>query len=67
MRPAFVIVASTVPVLALALPDDTTLSRLLVGTWHDYRHDAQYRADGTWIHRTKATTPGENGGLNTAG
>jgi len=49
MRPAFVIVASTVPVLALALPDDTTLSRLLVGTWHDYRHDAQYRADGTWI------------------
>ena len=49
MRPAFVIVASTVPVLALALPDDTTLSRLLVGTWHDYRHDTQYRADRTWI------------------
>ena len=49
MRAAFVIVASIVPVLALALPDDATLSGLLVGTWHDYRHDTQYRADRTWI------------------
>ena len=49
MRTAFVIVASIVPVLALALPDDASLSGLLVGTWHDYRHDTQYRADGTWM------------------
>ena len=49
MRTAFVIFALTVPVIALALPDDATLSRLLVGTWHGHRHDTQYRADGTWI------------------
>jgi len=49
MRTAFVIVALIVPSIALALPDDATLSRLLVGTWHGHRHDTQYRADGTWI------------------
>jgi hypothetical protein len=49
MRTAFVIVALIVPVIALALPDDATLSRLLAGTWHGHRHDTQYRADGTWI------------------
>jgi hypothetical protein len=49
MRTVLVIVALIVPVMALALPDDATLSRLLVGTWHSYRHDTQYRADGTWI------------------
>jgi hypothetical protein len=49
MRSAFVIVALIVPVIALAVPDDATLSRLLVGTWHGHRHDTQYRADGTWI------------------
>jgi hypothetical protein len=49
MRTAFVIVALIVPVIALALPDDATLSGLLVGTWHGHRHDTQYRADGTWI------------------
>ena len=49
MRAAFVIVALIVPVIALAFPDDATLSRLLVGTWHGHRHDTQYRADGTWI------------------
>ena len=49
MRTAFVIVALIVPSIALALPDDGTLSRLLVGTWHGHRHDTQYRADGTWI------------------
>ena len=37
------------PVIALALPDDATLSRLLVGTWHGRRHDTEYRANGTWI------------------
>ena len=49
MRAAFVIVALIVPVIALAFPDDATLSRFLVGTWHGHRHDTQYRADGTWI------------------
>jgi hypothetical protein len=49
MRAAFVIVALIVPVIALALPHDATLSRLLVGTWRGHRHDTQYRADGTWI------------------
>ena len=49
MRTALVIVALIVPAIALALPDDATLSRLLVGTWHDYRHDTQYRADRIWI------------------
>src|SRR5437773_6251306 len=49
MRVTLVIVALIAPVIALALPDDATLSRLLVGTWHSYRHDTQYRADGAWI------------------
>jgi hypothetical protein len=49
MRAALVIGALIVPSIALALPDDATLSRLLVGTWHGHRHDTQYRADGTWI------------------
>jgi hypothetical protein len=34
MRKVFFIVALLAPVIALALPDDATLSRLLVGTWH---------------------------------
>jgi hypothetical protein len=49
MRAAFVIAALIVPVIALALPDDATLSLLLVGTWHGHRHDTQYRADGMWV------------------
>ncbi len=50
MRTGFFIVALILPVIApLVLPDDATLSRLLVGTWHGHRHDTQYRADGTWI------------------
>src|SRR6266487_4495125 len=49
MRAALFIVALIAPAIALALPDDATLSRLLVGTWHGHRHDTQYRADGTWI------------------
>lgn len=49
MRSVFVIAAVLAPVIALALPDDATLSRLLVGTWHGPRHETQYRADGTWI------------------
>src|SRR5206468_6731054 len=49
MRRALFVAALVLPVIALALPDDATLSRLLVGTWHGHRHDTQYRADGTWI------------------
>ena len=49
MRSAFVIVGFLAPVIAFALPDDATLSRLLVGTWRGHRHETQYRADGTWI------------------
>jgi len=49
MRSVFVVVGFLAPVIALALPDDATLSRLLVGTWHGPRHETQYRADGTWI------------------
>ena len=49
MRYAFFLFALIAPAIALALPDDATLSRLLVGTWHGHRHDTQYRADGTWI------------------
>ena len=50
MRYAFFLFALILPVIApQLLPDDATLSRLLVGTWHGHRHDTQYRADGTWI------------------
>jgi hypothetical protein len=49
MRATLVIVALIAPVIVLALPEDATLSRLLVGTWHGHRHDTEYRADGTWI------------------
>jgi hypothetical protein len=43
------VAAFLAPVIALALPDDATLTRLLVGTWHGHRHDTEYRADGTWV------------------
>jgi hypothetical protein len=49
MGRAFLVVALIVPNIALALPDDGTLSRLLVGTWKGPRHETQYRADGTWV------------------
>ena len=46
---ALVIVALVVPAIVLALPDDATLSPLLVGTWRGPRHQTVYRADGTWM------------------
>jgi hypothetical protein len=49
MPGAFFVAAFVLPGMAQLLPDDATLSRLLVGTWHGHRHDTQYRADGTWI------------------
>lgn len=49
MRTILVIVALIVPAIALALPDDASLTRLLIGTWQGPRHETQYRADGTWV------------------
>jgi hypothetical protein len=49
MRTTLIVVALIAPVVALALPDDATLSRLLVGTWQGPRHQTVYRADGTWL------------------
>src|SRR5262245_36756797 len=49
MSRACLVAAFLVPVIALALPDDATLSRLLVGTWQGPRHQTVYRADGTWM------------------
>ena len=49
MRSALVVLALIIPAMALALPDDATLSRLLVGTWQSPRHQTVYRADGTWL------------------
>src|SRR6266436_10033872 len=49
MRYAFFLFALIAPNIALALPNDATLSRLLVGTWHGHRHDTKYRDEGTWI------------------
>jgi hypothetical protein len=43
------VAAFLAPAIALALPNDATLSRLLLGTWHGHRHDTEYRSDGTWI------------------
>jgi hypothetical protein len=43
------VTAFLAPAIVLALPDDATLSRLLIGTWHGHRHDTEYRLDGTWI------------------
>lgn len=34
IRISLLIVATRVPGIALALPDDATLTKLLVGTWH---------------------------------
>jgi hypothetical protein len=46
---AWFVAAFLAPVVSLAVPDDTTLTRLLVGTWQGPRHQTVYRADGTWI------------------
>ena len=49
MRRILIILALILPAIALALPDDATLTKLPVGTWQGHRHDTQYRADGIWI------------------
>jgi hypothetical protein len=49
MPRAFVVAALVLPNIALALPDDATLTRLLVGAWKGPRHETEYRADGSWI------------------
>jgi len=43
------VAAFLAPAIALAFPDNATLTRLLVGTWQGPRHETEYRADGTWI------------------
>jgi hypothetical protein len=35
--------------MALAIPQDAILSRLLIGTWQGARHRTLYLPDGTWI------------------
>jgi hypothetical protein len=52
MRTGLVTAALIAPVIVLALPDDSTLSRLLVGTWQGPRHETQYRADRAWVLST---------------
>jgi hypothetical protein len=49
MPGACLVAALLAPVIALALPDDATLTRLLVGAWQGPRHQTVYRADGTWM------------------
>ena len=49
MPGAFLVAGLILPAIALVLPDDATLSRLLGGTWKGPRHETQYRADGTWV------------------
>jgi hypothetical protein len=49
MRTIFVVGALILPAIALALPDDATSSRLLIGTWQGPRHQTVYGADGTWV------------------
>ena len=49
MRRALLMIGLVIPGIALALPDDAALTKLLLGTWHGHRHDNQYRADGTWV------------------
>jgi len=49
MLRACLVAAFLAPVIALALPDDGNLTRLLVGRWKGPRHETEYRADGTWI------------------
>ena len=49
MARACLVAALLAPSIALALPDDATLTQLLIGTWQGPRHETQYRADGTWV------------------
>ena len=49
MQRACLVAAFLAPNIALALPDDATLTRLLVGTWQGARHQTVYRSDGTWM------------------
>ena len=69
MPRALVVAAWVLPVIALALPDDATLSQLWLehGTVIDMRPYVALTGPGSWIRRTKAITPVENGGLNRSG
>jgi len=37
-----------IPAPAWALPDDATLSKVLLGHWFSDRHEYVYGKDGTW-------------------
>ncbi|HST31256.1 MAG TPA: hypothetical protein VLK27_10515 [Chthoniobacterales bacterium] len=49
MRNYLLLFLLLLPALAWALPDDATLSKMLIGTWDSSRHQYEYRRDGTWI------------------
>jgi hypothetical protein len=55
MQRAALLLALSMATTALAVPGDATLSRRIVGTWHEYRHDTRYFADGTYL-----TDPADN-------
>ena len=62
MRRVIVLLALIVAATALALPDDTTLSRRIVGTWHEYRHDTRYFPDGTYLTDPAERPPTDRSG-----
>jgi hypothetical protein len=55
MRAVVILLVLSFAARALALPDDAALSRRILGTWHEYRHDTRYFPDGTYL-----TDPAEN-------
>jgi hypothetical protein len=49
MRALVVVAALGFASVAVALPSDAELSKRMVGTWHGFRHDTRYFADGTFL------------------
>jgi hypothetical protein len=49
MRALFVVASLCFASVAIALPSDAVLSQRMVGTWHSFRHDTRYFADGTFL------------------
>jgi hypothetical protein len=62
MRIVIVLLALTFAGTALALPDDAVLSRRIVGTWHEYRHDTRYFPDGTYLTDPAERPPTDRSG-----
>ena len=44
---AFIVLLAS-PHLVVARPSDAQWSRLLIGRWHEFRHDTKFYADGTY-------------------